>query len=89
MPAADREGPGTLARVPRAIRWLSAAPHCPSAATLRREPCPKLLARVFKGQTTSAAQIAEDEQKATEEIEVEINNGEVLWDGRQWLVDPQ
>jgi hypothetical protein len=53
------------------------------------EPCPKLLARVFKGQTASAAQIAENEQKATDEIEVEINDGEVLWDGRQWLVDPQ
>jgi hypothetical protein len=53
-------------------------------------PCPEFLdKKVFKGTKETPTQLKEDEQKASEETGLKIEEGELLWVGGEWLIDPE
>jgi len=53
-------------------------------------PCPEFLdKKVFKGTKETPTQLKEDEQKASEDTPLEIEEGELLWVDGEWLIDPE
>lgn len=53
------------------------------------KPCPDEMAQVFHGQKFSPKEMQEVEAKVIESVPLKMSEGELLWDGSEWLVDPE
>lgn len=53
------------------------------------EPCAKFYARVFGKEKIVTQNMAEVEAKAIEATPISMQDGDLLWDGSEWLVNPE